>query len=79
MRASPMIKLQEVTQEYIEDVDRRLDAAMERLSETALEVKAERDKYAAALVHIRACFSMRRSRSRQWAVHYINGVLNNRK
>lgn len=48
-----MIKLSEVTQKDLDDVDARLELAMQRLSETALEVKAERDKYAAVLSRLR--------------------------
>jgi len=44
-----MTKLEDVTKEGIEDIDKRLAEAMERLRETALEVKQERDKYAAVL------------------------------
>ena len=44
-----MTKLADVTQESLDDADRRLAEAMARLRETALEVKQERDKYAAVL------------------------------
>jgi hypothetical protein len=44
-----MTKLEDVTQESLDDVKLRLDEAMERLRETAIEVKQERDKYAAVL------------------------------
>ena len=44
-----MTKLEDVSQQDIENLDERLNKAMERLKETALQVKAERDKYAAVL------------------------------
>jgi hypothetical protein len=44
-----MTKLEDVTQENLDEVKLRLDEAMERLRETAIEVKQERDKYAAVL------------------------------
>ena len=44
-----MIKLAEVTQKDVDELDARLKMQVERLGATALEIKAERDKYAAVL------------------------------
>ena len=51
-----MIKLREVTQQDVDDLDARLKRQVETLGATALEIKAERDKYAAVLHRVlRTC------------------------
>ena len=71
-----MTKLEDVSQQDIENLDERLNKAMERLKETALQVKAERDKYAAVLHRLLREVSVKPTEvSFQWIEDTIKDVL----